>query len=170
MFARVSIGVAIVALDIGIFAYGQLELVDGHGFAGVAGNGRAILLCDLTSDAFILYHINTPSPLHAVWTHLEASTSNKTPLAERVGACEATEVQSTILIDTLAVVQSVPVEARLLLVSALVLGVGRAVESGGSSPVESGCSLLNSQRKGKKSSSGSTHVGDLAQYDNVSRM
>ncbi len=74
--------------------------------------------------------------LHAECTHLEASTSNEPPLAERVGAGEAAEVQSAIPVDVLSVVQATPVKARLLLVSALVVGVGWAGESRGTRPVE----------------------------------
>lgn len=112
----------------------------------------------MTGDAFILHHISILACSNADCTYLEAGTGDKTPLAQRVGAGEATEVQSTILVNLLSVVQSIPIEARLLLVSALILSVGGAVESGSSSPVESGCSLLNSQGKGKKSSRGSTHL------------
>jgi len=58
VLASVSVGVPVVALDVGVFAHGQLELVDGHGFAMVARDGWAVVLGNLTSNAFVLYHVN----------------------------------------------------------------------------------------------------------------
>ena len=153
MLASVSVRVAVVALNVCVFADGQLELINGHGLALVARDRWAVIFGNLASNAFVLYHVNVLwSSSDPDRTHLEASASNEASLAERVGAGEATEVQPTILVNVLSAVQSAPVEARLLLVSTLVVSVGRAVERRGSCEVESGCSLLNSQGKGKKSS------------------
>lgn len=136
VLAGISVGVTVVALDIGVFADGQLEFVDRHGFARVAGNGWAVVLGHLTSHAFVLYHVNALLYLDARSAHLEASASNEAPLAEGAGAGEAAEVQSTISANVVSAIQSTPVKARLLLVSALVVGVGWAGESRGCCPVE----------------------------------
>lgn len=103
MFAGISVGVAVVAFDIGVFADGQLEFVNRHGFPGVAGDGWTVVLGNLTGNAFVLYHVNALSYSGARCTHLEASASNKAPLAEGIGAGEAAEVQSAIFANVVSV-------------------------------------------------------------------
>jgi hypothetical protein len=92
VFAGISVGVAVVAFDIGVFADGQLEFVNRHGFARVAGNGWTVVLGNLTGNAFVLYHVNVLLYSDARRTHLDASASNEAPLAEGVGAGEAAKV------------------------------------------------------------------------------
>ncbi len=58
VFASVSVGVTVVAFNVGVFANGQLELVNGHGLARVAGNRWAVVLGDLAGNTFVLYHVN----------------------------------------------------------------------------------------------------------------
>ena len=58
VLASVPVGITVVALNVSVFADGQLELVDRHGLALVAGNRRAVVLGDLAGHTFVLYHVN----------------------------------------------------------------------------------------------------------------
>jgi len=131
------------AVDVGVLGGGDLHLSDGEALlVRAARKLGAAAGADRTSDALVL----------------ESALGQSIPLAEAVRALEAGEVEAAIVGEA-ASGEVLPVEAALLVIVTLVVGVGDGVVRRSIVPGESGSSLLDGEAAGNERGRGDPHDG-----------